>query len=536
VGNNFWVNPEELERTGRPYHERAEYYERLSADIQSIVQRYSGCWGKDELGRKIDPVFVDGLDAIGDTVRTLGQQLRYGGDELRKTGGEFRKSEEDAQEYGQMLLGESPVRMVPLRPTRMAPDDPGGDPQMKARMVPLRPSSSRIPNVSDGDSQMKARMVPLRPSSSRIPDVSDGDSQMKARMVPLRPSSSRIPDVSDGDSQMKARMVPLQPASISVPADDSSQEEECVPRQPTNEWSALGDALPGEKSTPQPGSVEEEREPRGVLTSATVVGSALNRDVPPTVDGVPVDDRYEVMRAHETNDGNVRLDLKDFDRVIPLGPDRVVEQGGQAISAGDGEQLFLVERKPDGSPAGDHQYWDFSRDGSAAPHQPSATGHFPEGHTQPHTPLHAEQPVPQAPLQPDGSDHAGPGDRHTIGDDHYGVVSSRLHSNAKIGADGQMVPTSVDGIPLDNGLSIMTAKELADGKVRLDVNNFDFLTPVGPNRTVLQGGVPLVPDHGEQLFIVRGRHAPDGQHAYWEFSRDGSANLLSRPRSPNTQD
>jgi hypothetical protein len=101
--NNFWVDPEGVERQGTPYHRAAADFRNLSTRIDEILARYPNAFGGDELGQKFRGPFMQGIDGIKGRINLVAGRLEYTGDGLVTTGREFRRAEDDATDVSRQL-------------------------------------------------------------------------------------------------------------------------------------------------------------------------------------------------------------------------------------------------------------------------------------------------------------------------------------------------------------------------------------------------------------------------------------------------
>jgi hypothetical protein len=108
-----------------------------------------------------------------------------------------------------------------------------------------------------------------------------------------------------------------------------------------------------------------------------------------------------------------------------------------------------------------------------------------------------------------------------------GVLSSPMFMPSTSGG-----PNLVDGFPLAEGYEVLGAREIENGTVRLDVNGYESIVPLGSDHTVATAdGQPITPGDGEQLFIVKRDPQADPYAAtfpgyepnYVNFNDDGSA-------------
>jgi hypothetical protein len=121
--NNFWVDPDGLERQGTPYHRAAADFRTLSGRIDEILRTYPDAFGGDELGEKFRAPFMKGVAGIQGRINLVADRLQYTGDGLVSNGRDFRQAEDDATEVSRRLrlgiearhaaIGDSPPQETP---------------------------------------------------------------------------------------------------------------------------------------------------------------------------------------------------------------------------------------------------------------------------------------------------------------------------------------------------------------------------------------------------------------------------------------
>jgi hypothetical protein len=149
ASNNFWVDPDGLERQGTPYHWAAADFRALHVEIDDILSRYPDAFGGDELGVKFRGPFMKGVEGIRGRINLVANRLEYTGEGLVTTGREFRRAERDATDVSEKLqtgiedridqYGQSPPVAFAASPVSDL-EDPQFTPRMYAQALPGIPA------------------------------------------------------------------------------------------------------------------------------------------------------------------------------------------------------------------------------------------------------------------------------------------------------------------------------------------------------------------------------------------------------------
>jgi uncharacterized protein YukE len=306
--NNFWVDPDALERHARPYEEAADGFDALSARLNELLARYPHAFGQDDLGQQFSSSFNQGVDAIKDRIHLVSQRMAYIGDGLRASAQGYRQAEDSAQDVS----------------------------------TKLNSLFQTDPNDQQTNANGNQKAVP--------PPDADG-TQATARTLPngQEVDSSKSTDPRDDTLAASPRIVPN--GKEVGPSEDGTLRED-TPKVLT--------ASPPPADNPVPGPVEGD-----FMTSRTFAPPATGDGVI-QIDGMAVDDDLHLIGANEILDGKVRLDVDQYGAIIPLGPDRSVTLDGVPVPLAGDQQFFLVKDAPTGSPQnGPGNVVEFSRDGSA---------------------------------------------------------------------------------------------------------------------------------------------------------------------------
>ncbi|GAA2564467.1 hypothetical protein GCM10010435_41060 [Winogradskya consettensis] len=104
------VDPEALIGMAQPYHSAAEVFQQLEHRAQTMLARYQGAWGDDDIGAQVDQHYRQVLTMIADSAGSVRSDLVYHGDGLRTTGKVFAAANEHAEQSSAALA----AAFVPL--------------------------------------------------------------------------------------------------------------------------------------------------------------------------------------------------------------------------------------------------------------------------------------------------------------------------------------------------------------------------------------------------------------------------------------
>ncbi|MEU5941294.1 hypothetical protein ABZ807_19375 [Micromonospora sp. NPDC047548] len=323
--NNFWVDPDALERHARPYEEAADGFDKLSTKLDELLARYPHAFGQDDLGQQFSSSFNKGVDGIKDRIDAVSQRMAYIGDGLRVSAQSYRQAEDSAQDVSTKLNSQFH-------------SDPN-DQQTNSN------GNQKAVSPPDADStQATARTLPTGKSvdSSKNADLQDDTLAASPRFVP------------DGKE--------VGPSEDGTLREDTPKDGDLKDRDPkgSGPHEKVLTASPPPADDPVPGQVEGD-----FMTSRTFAPPATGDGVI-QIDGVAVDDDFHLIGANEILDGKVRLDVDGYESIIPVGTDRSVTIDGVPVPVAGDQQLFLVKDAPTGSAHnGPGNVVEFGRDGSA---------------------------------------------------------------------------------------------------------------------------------------------------------------------------
>lgn len=102
--NQFWVDPEELGKSGDAYEAVRERLASLQQTVASISDRYASSFGDDEEGQKFQRNFDDGQEQFLVGINQQAERLRHVSDGLKQNGRDYQRSNDDAGVLSKRLL------------------------------------------------------------------------------------------------------------------------------------------------------------------------------------------------------------------------------------------------------------------------------------------------------------------------------------------------------------------------------------------------------------------------------------------------
>ncbi|MGW5644797.1 hypothetical protein ACWEV3_23400 [Saccharopolyspora sp. NPDC003752] len=335
--NQFWVDPENLSKSGEGYGE-------VQARLQSLLQRatplgarYKDSFGDDDEGREFFQNFEDGQRVFLDGIGRQAKSLLYISDGLYENGKMYGGSRDEADQLSHKF--------------KTAGENGSGDSQ--------KPTGHNIPAQKE---------VPLQGSTANVPVKSTGHNR-SAEKVPLekttgyvaaRASKALAPNrgVEPSKPLEKGKFVKSQRA---VPAGGHANEG-LKPQLPVSDRGYVLNGLkPEDVEVRKPG-----------MTSAMRL-RALRENEQPMVYGHPLGEGQRIVSATELSNGVVRIGVDGYSDITPLtGGDLTLgdpnnQSGSKPYPTEDGERHFLVTEKPGSQQPGksfDEQvFMEFPRDG-----------------------------------------------------------------------------------------------------------------------------------------------------------------------------
>ncbi|TDD35331.1 hypothetical protein [Saccharopolyspora elongata] len=201
--NQFWVDPENLSKSGQGYGEVQARLLALRQRAASLGARYQASFGDDDEGREFFQNFEDGQRVFLNGVEQQAKSLRYISDGLHENGKMYGGSRDEADQLSHKF--------------KTAGENGSGDSQKSTghnvpvqKDVPLQGSTSNVPVKSTGHN-VPAQKVPLEGSTANVPVKSTG------QKVPLEGSTANVPVKSTGHN-VPAQEVPLEKTTAHVPA------------------------------------------------------------------------------------------------------------------------------------------------------------------------------------------------------------------------------------------------------------------------------------------------------------------------------
>ncbi|MEV6231379.1 hypothetical protein AB0L88_26350 [Saccharopolyspora shandongensis] len=311
--NQFWVDPENLSKTGQGYGEVHARLIGLQQQSAPLSARYQASFGDDDEGREFFQNFEDGQQTFLDGVGGQSKALLYISDGLYENGKMYAGSRDEADQVSHKF--------------KTAGENGSGDSQ--------KPTGYNRP----------AEKVPLEKTTG---------------YVAARASKALAPNrgVEPSKPLEKGKFVKSQRA---VPAGGHANEG-LKPQLPVSD---RGYVLNGLKS-------EDVKVRKPEMTSAMKL-RALRENEQPMVYGHPLGEGQHIVSATELPNGAVRIGVDGYSDITPLsGRDLTLDNPNNPSESKpypteDGERLFLVTEKPGSEQPGksldDRVYMEFPRDG-----------------------------------------------------------------------------------------------------------------------------------------------------------------------------
>ncbi|MFI0470081.1 hypothetical protein ACH347_38930 [Saccharopolyspora sp. 5N102] len=229
--NQFWVDPENLSKSGQGYGEVQARLLALRQRAASLGARYQASFGDDDEGREFFQNFEDGQRVFLNGVEQQAKSLRYISDGLHENGKMYGGSRDEADQLSHKF--------------KTAGENGSGDSQKPTghnvpaqKDVPLQGSTANVPVKSPG------KTVPLKGSTANvIKKVGENGSvisekstghNVPAQKVPLEGSTAHVPAkfspslpadrgvepkfVKSTGHNVPAQEVPLEKTTAQVPA------------------------------------------------------------------------------------------------------------------------------------------------------------------------------------------------------------------------------------------------------------------------------------------------------------------------------
>jgi hypothetical protein len=199
--NNFWVDPDALERHARPYEEAADGFDKLSASLDELLARYPNAFGQDDLGQQFSSSFNKGLDGVKDRIDRVSQRMAYIGDGLRVSAEGFREAEDSAQDISTKLNSQFHIDPNDHQNNSngnqksVSPPD-GGSTQATARALP---SGKEVGPSEDGT---------LREDTPKDGDLKDSGPHDKVLTASPPPADNPMPGQVEGDFMTSRTFAP----------------------------------------------------------------------------------------------------------------------------------------------------------------------------------------------------------------------------------------------------------------------------------------------------------------------------------------
>ncbi|MEV0698029.1 hypothetical protein AB0I53_08930 [Saccharopolyspora sp. NPDC050389] len=360
--NQFWVDPENLSKSGQGY---GEVQARLLALRQRAAQlgaRYQASFGDDDEGREFFQNFKDGQEKFLNGVGHQAKSLGYISDGLYENGKMYGGSRDEADQLSHKF--------------KTAGENGSGDSQKPTghnvpaqKDVPLKGSTVNVPVKSTGHNVPAQKEIPLKGSTLNVPVKSTGHNVPAQKDVPLKGSTAHVA------AKASKALAPNRGVEPNKPSEKRTfvKSQRAVPAGGrANE--GLKPQLPvSDRGYPLNGLKPEDVEVRKPGMTSAMRLRALRENEQPMVYGHPLGEGQHIVSATELSNGAVRIGVDGYSDITPLnGRDLTLDDpnnpsGSKPYPTEDGERHFLVTEKSGSQQPGksfDEQvYMEFPRDG-----------------------------------------------------------------------------------------------------------------------------------------------------------------------------
>ncbi|MGW1680129.1 hypothetical protein [Saccharopolyspora sp. NPDC002376] len=183
--SQFWVDPENLSRSGQGYADVGDRLESIRQRVSSFGARYRGSFGDDDVGAEFFGNFDEGNETFVEGVTQLSGSLRYISEGLHENGKMYAGSRDAADELsGKFKSLGGDVPLPPGKPASYHARKPSETPQND--VMPRRPnrhSRSQAPDKPGRESKSTAQRSVTHVVGDREPEgVVTRDAQMISAM------------------------------------------------------------------------------------------------------------------------------------------------------------------------------------------------------------------------------------------------------------------------------------------------------------------------------------------------------------------
>ncbi|MCA2217451.1 hypothetical protein [Jidongwangia harbinensis] len=370
---HLWVDPEGVIRLGDAYADHGAIYDAYLAQLKDLRARYGNSWGDDDMGRQFSAKFLEGLDTLDTIVGSVKSTLDYTSLGLRKSGKLYRETDEQANEWSNLLNHQ--MEDVP-QGSFVRRDDGDAQPQapeqqLQARLheagTTLMPFQTSAP-VQDAGNYAEPQHAAIATEKRAAITIQD------------RPA---IPTMERGITIQDRPAIPTMERGITIQDRPAIVTEEntnnCA--EPQHEAFMSTSLLPDEAGISTK-SVEPSTEEHAVEDPASELMPGLANPLQTSghfqdgrwhdahIDGLPLADGFDLLGFSSFPDGTTRIDANLYQSISPITADHVItDRDGGPLDTGD-YPLFVVKKDPTVDPTApgyEPLYVTFAPDGTAVP-------------------------------------------------------------------------------------------------------------------------------------------------------------------------